>query len=196
MSKKIYNIIIILVFSIAIALMVIGGIKIYYSKYELKKGIEEIEDILKSDSDKNINDNVEDNESTIDEKAIGIIKFKLKKEYKIAIYDNVTENTLSKGCGRATGTSNLNEKGNCVLYGHRDSAFRPLWDIKKGDRIEITTKDNTLEYEVRNIYVTTPDDPKIFTLADTTVLTLVTCYPFVYAGPANQRCIVECVAIS
>lgn len=80
-----------------------------------------------------------------------------------------------------------------MLYAHRDSGFKALWDIKIGDILEVRTCKSTKEYKVNNIYVTNPKDEKIFNQTDETKLTLVTCYPFVYSGPANERCVVECV---
>lgn len=73
--------------------------------------------------------------------------------------------------------------------------FRALWDIKIGDKVEIKTLTRTKEYEVKNIYITKPEDQKIFENSNQTKLTLVTCYPFVYTGPANERCVVECYPI-
>lgn len=192
MFKKICNICIYLIILIAIVMIIIGIIKLVNVNNSLQTGIEEVEDVFGGDDNTNTFSAVENEKSREDGKAIGILTFKLAKQYKTAVYNNITEQILQKGVGRATGSSNLNETGNCVLFGHRDSAFRALWDIKIGDKVEAKTKDSLKEYEVKNIYITTPYDPKIFEETQDTKLTLVTCYPFVYSGPADKRCIVEC----
>lgn len=195
MFKKLSNIIIYVIILIAVILIAIGIIQLINVNKDIETGVEEVENILDGGDNSNINSTVENEEDEKDGKAIGLLTFKLAKEYKTAVYDNITDKILKKGAGRATGTSKLNEQGNCVLYGHRDSAFRALWDIKVGDKLDLRTINSNKEYEVKNIYITNPDDVKIFDQSSDTKLTLVTCYPFIYSGPSDQRCVVECYAI-
>lgn len=198
-KRKIFNVLICFIIAIAIILIIIGLIKIINVNKDLNSGIREAEEVFSSSSasnDENVNLETKiENEQKLDiSKAIGIITFKLQKEYKTAIYENITEDILRKGAGRAAGTGKLNEKGNCVLYGHRDSAFRALWDIKVDDLVEVKTKTSTKQYKVYNIYITDKNDKNICNQnldEKYCKLTLVTCYPFVYSGPANQRCVVE-----
>ena len=197
-KNKIISVIIIIIMSLAIILIAIGTIKIIGVNKELSEGLKDVEEIFGSTNDinednGNLNTTIENSEVDTS-KAIGLITFKLKKEYKIAIYDNITEENLRKGAARATGSSKLNEIGNSVLYGHRDSAFRALWDREIGDLVEVKTKSSKMEYKVEKIYITTPDDTKIFNQdieSKDIKMTLVTCYPFIYSGPANKRCVVE-----
>lgn len=197
-KRKIFNVLICFIIIIAIILIIIGLVKIINVNKDLKSGIKEAEEVFSSSDSNDENVDLEtkiENEQKLDtSKAIGIITFKLQKEYKTAIYENITEDILRKGAGRATGTGKLNEKGNCVLYGHRDSAFRALWDIKVGDLAEVKTKATVKQYKVYNIYITDKNDKNICNQnldEKYCKLTLVTCYPFVYSGPANQRCVVE-----
>lgn len=195
MFKKLSNIIICGLIMIALILIAIGITQLINVNKDIETGVEEVENILDGEDNSNINSTVENEGDAQDGKAIGLLTFKLAKEYKTAVYDNITEEILKKGAGRATGTSKLNKQGNCVLYGHRDSAFRALWDIKVGDKLDLRTINSNKEYEVKNIYITNPDDVKIFDQSSDTKLTLVTCYPFIYSGPSDQRCVVECYAI-
>lgn len=199
MSKNtiIYISITVIIF-LAIILITIGVIKIFKANKEINKGVKEVEEIFGTGNNidgenSSLQKETQNNKNDINN-AIGLITFKLKKEYKTAIYNNITEENLRKGAGRASGSSELNEIGNCVLYGHRDSAFRALWDIKVGDIAEVKTKSNIIKYEVKKIYVTSSEDTNIFkqNLNNKEIkLTLVTCYPFIYSGPANERCVVE-----
>lgn len=192
MFKKICNICIYLIILIAVVMIVIGIIKLINVNNSIQTGIEEVEDIFDGNETPNISSTVENEKERSDGKAIGLLTFKLARQYKTAVYNNLTEEILKKGAGRATGSSNLNETGNCVLFGHRDSAFRALWDIKIGDIVEAKTISSTKQYTVKNIYITNPYNPKIFEQTTETKLTLVTCYPFVYSGPSDERCVVEC----
>ena len=77
------------------------------------------------------------------------------------------------------------------IAGHRDSFFRRLEDISKGDFIELVTLQGTSVYEVDQIRVTTPADLSPLQPRAKSSLTLVTCYPFQFIGPAPSRYIVE-----
>lgn len=174
-----------------------GAIKVFLVKRAINKSVEEVEGIFKNVEDetqaKKLGTKVEvEDENNNTSSPIGLLTIKLDKNYKVAIYDNVTTENLKKGAGRLTGLAKLNEKGNCILYGHRDSAFKPLWKIKVGDKLELKSLYSTKNYEVYNIYITVPDDTNIVRKTDDFKLTLVTCYPFTYSGAAKQRCIVEC----
>jgi sortase A len=99
--------------------------------------------------------------------------------------------TLELGVGRVPETAEPGESGNVVLSGHRDTFFRPLRGIRAGDRIEMVTRGGTYQYVVDWTKIVDPADTA--TLKETPVrsMTLVTCYPFHYVGPAPQRFIVR-----
>lgn len=209
MFKKVFNILLYVIIFVGLILLIIGLIKIAKVKYEIYESTKEVEEILADiDKDTNsqnnqavpvstiisnttLNSQINDTSSTLN--PIGILIFKSdKNNSRVAVYDNLTTQTLKKGAGRATGSAELNSIGNSVLYGHRDSAFKPIWNMKVGDIVEVKSFYSCKQYEVYNIYITTPDDANILSPSDECKLTLVTCYPFVYSGPANQRCVVEC----
>jgi sortase A len=99
--------------------------------------------------------------------------------------------TLRVAVGHIPGTRLPGQAGNVGLAGHRDSFFRGLNKIKIGDEITLTTPEETFHYTVESIRIVSPDDVSV--LRDTAYpsLTLVTCYPFYYVGPAPQRWIVR-----
>lgn len=99
--------------------------------------------------------------------------------------------TLNRGVGRISGTSRLGENGNVGIAGHRDGFFRPLKEINPGDLIELVRRSGTDIYKVDRISITDPTDVSVLQPENKPKLTLVTCYPFYYVGPAPKRYIVE-----
>jgi len=83
------------------------------------------------------------------------------------------------------------EWGNVALAGHRDTFFRPLRDVRLGDEIRFTTSARSFEYVVESIEVVAPADIRVLETATGHDLTLLTCFPFYYVGPAPQRFVVR-----
>jgi sortase A len=81
-------------------------------------------------------------------------------------------------------------EGNSVMAAHRDTFFRPLKDIRQGDIIRFTTADAELEYVVRQLRVVEPTAVEVLEPTASPTLTLITCFPFDYIGPAPKRFIV------
>ena len=98
---------------------------------------------------------------------------------------------LSLGVGRIPETSEPGGAGNLVLGGHRDTFFRPLRGIRKGDSIRIRTPEGAYQYTVDWTRVVNPEATDLLKATPQPSLTLVTCYPFHYVGPAPQRFIVR-----
>ncbi len=110
---------------------------------------------------------------------------------KTMILEGVSQRTLALAVGHIPGTALPGGAGNVGLAGHRDTFFRSLRGVRPGDTIVLTTLNGSYEYEVKTCEVVTPRDTHV--LADSTepALTLVTCYPFHYLGPAPERFIVH-----
>lgn len=102
--------------------------------------------------------------------------------------DNIT---LNGGVGRIAGTAAPGQKGNIGIAGHRDSFFQNLKEVNRGDEIELETTTASEIYIVDNILVTGEDDLSILRPRGSQSLTLVTCYPFHYVGPAPRRFVVQ-----
>jgi sortase A len=99
--------------------------------------------------------------------------------------------TLSRGVGRIPETADPGQNGNVVLSGHRDTFFRPLRKIRAGDRVTLQTPIGLYRYVVEWTAVVNPSDTASLKATPDRSLTLVTCYPFRYVGPAPQRFIVR-----
>lgn len=110
---------------------------------------------------------------------------------EVPVLEGTDGPTLHHGVGHIAGTSFPGEEGNIGIAGHRDSFFRRLEDLSKGDFIELVTLQGTSVYEVDQIRVTTPADLSPLQPRAKSSLTLVTCYPFQFIGPAPSRYIVE-----
>ena len=107
------------------------------------------------------------------------------------VLEGVTGATLRRGVGHIGGTPLPRLPGNLGLAGHRDSVFRGLKDIRKGDAITLDTLDGTYRYVVDWAQVVDPDDIGVLAVSNQPVLTLVTCYPFYYVGSAPERFVVR-----
>ena len=99
--------------------------------------------------------------------------------------------TLKRAVGHVPGTAMPGEPGNVVLAAHRDTFFRPLRQVHKGDTIELITWNGAYHYRVESIRVVGPNDVSVLEPANKSELTLVTCYPFYFVGPAPKRFIVR-----
>ncbi len=98
---------------------------------------------------------------------------------------------LKRGPGHLIGTAMPGQDGNCVIAGHRDTHFRVLKDIQKGDEILLTRNGETWRYRVDELSVVSPDNLSPLRPSHTPELHLITCYPFHYLGAAPKRFIVQ-----
>lgn len=83
------------------------------------------------------------------------------------------------------------EAGNTALAGHRDRSFRALEHIRIGDEIRLSTRHGEFDYRVVRTMIVAPRDIWVLNEGPNVDLTLITCYPFWYAGHAPQRFIVR-----
>jgi sortase A len=98
---------------------------------------------------------------------------------------------LRRGPGHLSGTAFPGQNGNCVIAGHRDTHFRVLKDIRKGDDIVIETAAGKFLYRVRSMRVVSPRNVSALQPTSDAELNLITCYPFYYLGSAPKRLVVE-----
>jgi sortase A len=110
---------------------------------------------------------------------------------EVPVLEGTDEVTLNRGVGRIAGTSLPGQGGNIGIAGHRDGFFRKLKDIRAGDAVELTTISGTDVFIVNQIRITSPADVSVLQPRAKHSLTLVTCYPFYFVGPAPSRYIVE-----
>lgn len=107
------------------------------------------------------------------------------------VVEGAEDSTLRLGPGHLEGTAFPGEKGNCVIAGHRDTQFRSLKDIRKGDEIVLSTSVGESRYRVTGYDIVKPTDTRSLDDTPTAMLNLVTCYPFYYVGNAPNRFIVH-----
>ena len=98
---------------------------------------------------------------------------------------------LRRAVGHLTKSALPGERGNVTLAGHRDTFFRPLRDIRVGDEIQFKTPEQSFEYIVESIEVVAPTYIQVLEATTGHDLTLITCFPFHYVGPAPKRFIVR-----
>jgi sortase A len=112
------------------------------------------------------------------------------------VRENDGEGTLSLGLGHIPGTALPGQSGNVGVAGHRDTLFRGLKSIRKNDLIEFQTLDSSYTYRVEDTLVVKPENLGALEPGSYAELTLVTCYPFGYVGPAPDRFIVKARQVS
>jgi sortase A len=98
---------------------------------------------------------------------------------------------LLLGVGHLSDTPLPWHAGNSVFAAHRDTFFRPLAGIRRYDIIKFSTADAEFEYVVTEMKVVEPTDLAVLDATPSATLTLITCYPFDYVGPAPNRFIVK-----
>jgi sortase A len=100
------------------------------------------------------------------------------------------EQTLRHAVGHIPGTSLPDAACNVALAGHRDTFFRNLGSLRENDVIVLETRNGTHRYRVATTEIVDPADVAILQSSGRPTLTLVTCYPFYYIGPAPRRFVV------
>jgi len=114
----------------------------------------------------------------------------------VMLNEGVQSRTLLIGAGHIPGTASAGDRGNVVIAAHRDTFFRELRKIRRDDTILLDTLQGSYEYSVEWIRVVKPSDREVLASSERPVLTLVTCYPFYYVGPAPERFIVRARRVS
>jgi len=112
---------------------------------------------------------------------------------KAMILEGVSQRTLALAVGHIPGTPLPGKTGNAGIAGHRDTFFRGLQGIHEDDAIVVTTRDGRYRYRVSSRVVVGPHETQVLEDSPLPSLTLVTCYPFHYLGPAPERFIVHAV---
>ena len=107
------------------------------------------------------------------------------------ILEGTDDVTLRRAVGHIPGTSLPGQKGNVAIAGHRDTFFRGLRNIHRGDAITLTTLKGSYRYRVDSTEVVDPQDAEVLYESDDATLTLITCYPFYFVGSAPRRFIVR-----
>ena len=114
----------------------------------------------------------------------------------VPVLEGTSEVALNRGVGHIEGTALPGEPGNVAITGHRDGFFRPLKDIARGDVISLEHDGGVDHYVVSGMKIVSPSDVSVLAPTDKSTLTLVTCYPFYFIGPASKRFIVSATLLA
>ena len=107
------------------------------------------------------------------------------------IAEGTDAHTLDRAVGHVRATALPGQRGNVALAGHRDTFFRGLKGVRRGDEIRITTRTGTFAYRVVSTAVLAPGRTDVMRPTRSPTLTLITCYPFEMIGHAPQRFVVR-----
>ncbi len=112
---------------------------------------------------------------------------------EVPVLEGTNDWTLNRAVGHLEDTAEPGADGNSGIAGHRDGFFRMLKDVGAGDTIEIETLSSVEVYRVERTWIVDPTDVSVLDPTQSRSVTLVTCYPFYFVGPAPQRYIVRAV---
>jgi sortase A len=106
------------------------------------------------------------------------------------VVEGSSRRALSDGPGHMKETAMPGEIGNAVITAHRDTFFRHIYELIKGDQIQVRRNGRTFTYEVTGKKIVMPEDLSVIKPTTDAQLTLITCYPTYYIGPAPKRLVV------
>ena len=113
-----------------------------------------------------------------------------KINLEAAILESTNRKSLLLAPGHLEKTAWPGESGNSVIAGHRDTFFRRLNELQNGDDIVVRRGQREYHYVVSDKSIVSPSDIAVTLPTSDSRLTLVTCYPAYYIGPAPKRLIV------
>jgi sortase A len=96
--------------------------------------------------------------------------------------------------GLLDGTPLPGGNGNTVIAGHRDTFFRHVSDLNPGAEIVLQSGGRSFDYRVTSRRIVKPTETSVLDSDGHAEVTLVTCYPTYWIGPAPDRLIVRAVA--
>ena len=108
----------------------------------------------------------------------------------LPIYQGTDDNSLKKGVGHFIGSVMPGAQDNSVLSGHRDSVFEHIGSLKLGELLVVNTASGSFTYKIVKFRIVGANDRTVIVPTPNAVLTLTTCYPFIFFGNAPKRFIV------
>ncbi|HEY2115164.1 MAG TPA: class D sortase [Candidatus Angelobacter sp.] len=106
------------------------------------------------------------------------------------VVEGASRRDLSEGPGHMKQTAQPGETGNAVITAHRDTFFRHIYELNKGDQIQVRRSGRAFTYAVTGKRIVMPEDVSVIKPTNDPQLTLITCYPTYYIGPAPKRLVV------
>ncbi len=111
-------------------------------------------------------------------------------QLQAAILNGTNSKSLLLAPGHLESSPWPGDPGNAVIAAHRDSFFRHLHELQPGDDIYVRRAGHEYAYTVTEKSIVSPDDIAVTYPTQDTRLTLITCYPTYYIGPAPKRLVV------
>ena len=105
----------------------------------------------------------------------------------VMVREGMDAATLRRAVGHVPSTALPGQLGNFVMIAHRDTFFRPLRDLEKGDTVQIVTTRGRFSYTVESLEVVAPEGVRLTAPKAEAIATLITCFPFNYVGTAPRR---------
>src|SRR6266576_3776689 len=112
------------------------------------------------------------------------------------VFEGTDKATLRRAAGHIQGTAVPGHPGNIGIAAHRDTFFRPLRNVRLNDTVTLTTLRAEYIYRVVSTRVVSPNEVSVLNPSKQETLTLVSCYPFYFVGPAPNRFIVRAERVS
>lgn len=105
----------------------------------------------------------------------------------VMVREGMDATTLRRAVGHVPSTALPGQVGNFVVIAHRDTFFRRLRELEKGDTVRIVTTRGRFIYTVESLEVVEPEGISLIAPPSEAIATLITCFPFNYVGPAPRR---------
>ena len=112
-------------------------------------------------------------------------------ELSVMVVEGTSRTDLRRAAGHIAGTSLPGTPGNVGIAGHRDRCFRSLRNIRRDDKIVLTTTLGEYHYRVVSTAIVSPTDIEVLDAGNGERLTLITCFPFYFVGDAPERFVVR-----
>ena len=106
------------------------------------------------------------------------------------IVEGTSRKSLKLGPGHVEDSALPGSSGNSVIVAHRDTFFRHLDELREGDEIDLRRRSEVYRFEVTGRRLVEPTDLSALRQSTSAQLTLITCYPTHYVGPAPKRLVV------
>ena len=111
------------------------------------------------------------------------------------VVEGVQDAQLNAGPGHLPGSALPGERGNSIISAHRDRHFHGLDGVAVGDTVVTETSTHRVTWVVVARRVVGRAEPALFA-ADEPTLTLTTCWPVRYVGPAPDRLLLSAKPVS
>jgi len=125
-----------------------------------------------------------------DSSVVGVVEIP-RIQLSAAIAEGANSHVLRVAVGHVPGTALPWQSGNTALAAHRDTFFRRLGELHTGDAIRIRISGTEYVYSVTFTDVVKANETWVLQPATGDTLTLITCYPFHFVGPAPERFVVR-----